>query len=71
MDCALLSIKNFFHPDCTVGYGIAPYHALCSLARIFIHTAGGELRPAPKYSNCFMVSYVLFFFNREIVCPMG
>ena len=34
----------FFHPDCTVGFGIAPNHAL----RLVGCTTGGELHPALK-----------------------
>ena len=34
----------FFHPDCTVGFGITPNHA----RRLAGFTAGGEFRPALK-----------------------
>ena len=34
----------FFHPDCTVGLGISPNHAL----RLVGYTTGGELHPALK-----------------------
>ena len=34
----------FFHPDCTVGFGITPNHAL----RLVGCTTGGESHPALK-----------------------
>ena len=39
-----MSYKIFFLPDCTVGFGISPNHAL----RLVGYTTGGELRPALK-----------------------
>jgi len=38
--------KIFFHPDCTVGFGVAPNHAL----RLVGFTTGGESHPALKIS---------------------
>lgn len=35
----------FYHPDYTVGFGIAPNHAQIELAD---YTAGRDLHPAPK-----------------------
>ena len=37
-------ISIFFHPDFTVGTGVAPVHAL----RLADYTAGRELHPALK-----------------------
>ena len=34
----------FFHPDCTVGFGVSPNHAL----RLVGYTTGRELHPALK-----------------------
>ena len=41
--------NSFFHPDFTVGRGISPRHALASPS-LAGYTAGGELRPALKFS---------------------
>ncbi len=38
----------FFHPDCTVGFGITPNHAL----RLVGFTTGRELHPALKIGCC-------------------
>ena len=34
----------FFHPDCTVGFGVSPNHAL----RLVGYTTGRDLHPALK-----------------------
>ena len=41
---AMLHITIFFHPDCTVGFGVTPNHAL----RLVGYTTGRELHPALK-----------------------
>ena len=43
----------FFHPDCTVGFGIAPNHAL----RLVGCTTGRELRPALKTLFSYVIDY--------------
>ena len=48
----------FFHPDYTVGFGVAPNHAL----RLVGCTTGGESHPALK---------ILFDFDRIISRPSG
>ena len=40
----ICSGKIFFHPDCTVGFGVSPNHAL----RLVGYTTGRELHPALK-----------------------
>ena len=55
---ALLRITIFFHPDYTVGFGVAPNHAL----RLVGCTTGGESHPALK---------ILFDFDRIISRPSG
>jgi hypothetical protein len=53
-------IAVFFHPDCTVGYGITPYlqiaRGLVGQSRI---TAGGDFHPAPK-TYYLLIIYHLF-----------
>ena len=45
----------FFHPDCTVGFGVPPNHAL----RLVGYTTGRELHPALKIFYLFYV-FILF-----------
>jgi len=45
----------FFHPDCTVGFGVSPNHAL----RLVGYTTGRELHPALKIFYLFYV-FILF-----------
>ena len=40
----VLRIPIFFHPDCTVGFGVSPNHAL----RLVGYTTGREFHPALK-----------------------
>ena len=42
-----------------------------SLARIFIHTAGGDLRPAPKFSKISLCYHTAFFFAIRLKCREG
>lgn len=49
--------KIFFHPDCTVGFGVSPNHAL----RLVGCTTGRELHPALK---------ILLFFLRIIIAQL-
>ena len=63
----------FFHPDYTVGFGIAPNHAL----RLVGYTTGRDLHPALKIlfiyetSICVCQRFVKLFFAKhiKILCP--
>lgn len=48
----IASFRIFFHPDCTVGFGIAPNHAL----RLVGFTTGRELHPALKTCHVFIIA---------------
>ena len=47
----------FFHPDFTVGTGIAPVRTAKQLADF---TAGRELHPAPKTRSCDLILLYAF-----------
>ena len=60
-------ITIFFHPDCTVGFGVSPNHAL----RLVGCTTGRELHPALKilfnfYTVYYNLSQVLVKTNQSI-----
>jgi len=44
----------FFHPDCTVGFGISPNHAL----RLVGYTTGREFHPALK--TIYLIHLIIF-----------
>ena len=46
----------FFHPDCTVGFGITPNHAL----RLVGCTTGGESHPALKILIQLRLVYTIY-----------
>ena len=46
----------FFHPDCTVGFGIAPNHTL----RLVGFTTGRDLHPALKIVFYFYQQFLQF-----------
>ena len=48
--------RIFFHPDCTVGFGITPNHAL----RLVGFTTGRELHPALKNYSFYSPKYSTF-----------
>ena len=53
----------FFHPDCTVGFGISPNHAL----RLVGFTTGRELHPALKMLfNCCYCTTLFVLVNQTI-----
>ena len=52
----MLQTVIFFHPDCTVGFGIAPNHAL----RLVGCTTGREFHPALKMYSIAMQFTPLF-----------
>ena len=63
----------FFHPDCTVGFGVSPNHAL----RLVGFTTGRELHPALKmysidckytdYVNCCQEKKCMFYLDKEFL----
>ena len=61
--------RIFFHPDCTVGFGITPNHAL----RLVGFTTGRESHPALKI--CFLftkftIPLILLFCKRFFSDPV-
>ena len=53
----------FFHPDCTVGFGVSPNHAL----RLVGYTTGRELHPALKI---FLFILRFYFIHCRMVCQL-
>ena len=54
-------IPLFYHPDYTVGFGIAPNQPVFTGSQAL--TAGGELHPAPKNIN---FKYILYYIIRFV-----
>ena len=62
----IASFRIFFHPDCTVGFGIAPKHTL----RLVGFTTGRELHPALKTCHVFIIANAVSHVKHERKIPV-